>query len=384
MKKQRESNFELLRIIAMLMIITGHTISWGGIENVASPNVSSIIIIIYAFIMVEVNVFVLLSGFFQSQSKFKFDKFIKLLLISYFYKALITYVCYKCGYIDLSRSSLLWNLSPFDFSNYWFIKLYLVLYCLSPFLNKFIHCITKRNYEILLIILFIFCSVMTTVTDQEIFVNSGGFSLIQFIFMYLIGAYISKYIITKEKKDKLYSNKKELLKNLYIFLSIYLLSVIANYFLYRFGAFIVKYGGWLEIIGNRLKTNYMHYDNPLVIVGSIGLFLTFSLIKIKSKLINFFASTVFSVYLIHETVLFRPILYSFFGLNNYNYISSYRIFGYLILIVISIFFACTVIENLRCVIFTFLNKIFNKIRFFKYLKNRYNLLCKRIDGFLNI
>ena len=71
MKLKRESNFELLRVICMLMIITGHTFSWGGILNASNPNIASMIYVVYAIILVEVNCFILLTGYFQSKSKFK-------------------------------------------------------------------------------------------------------------------------------------------------------------------------------------------------------------------------------------------------------------------------------------------------------------------------
>ena len=81
MKLKRESNFELLRVICMLMIITGHTLSWGGVLNASNSNIASIIYVIYAIILVEVNCFILLTGYFQSKSKFKVKKFINLLFV---------------------------------------------------------------------------------------------------------------------------------------------------------------------------------------------------------------------------------------------------------------------------------------------------------------
>ena len=39
----------------------------------------------------------------------------------------------------------------------------------------------------LLIILFIFCSIITRTTMQEFIANEDGYSLIHFIFMYLVG-----------------------------------------------------------------------------------------------------------------------------------------------------------------------------------------------------
>lgn len=384
MKTKRESNFELLRIICMLMIITGHTFSWGGILNASNANIVSIIKIIYAIILVEVNCFILLTGYFQSKSKFKAKKFFNLLFISYFYKVLITIIGYSLGWFTLSKSEFLWQISPFDFSNYWFIKIYLVLYCLSPFINKFIKSINRQTYRNLLIVLFIFCSVLVTLTNQEIFPNSSGYSLVQFVFMYFVGAYIREYIINDKIKEELYKNKIELIKNMFITISIFILCFIANYVIYRIGNFLISKDGFILSIGIKIKSVFMNYDNPLVIIGSIGFFLFFSLLKIKSKFINILSAAVFPVYLIHETAIFRPTLYSWFGLDKLSNVGSYKIFIFVLIIVFSIFFGCTFIEYVRKFIMYVTNKITEKIWFIKTLKNKYNSICYKIDCWINI
>ena len=384
MKVRRESNFELLRVICMLMIITGHTFSWGGVLNASNSNIASMIYVIYAIILVEVNCFILLTGYFQSKSKFKIKKFINLLFITYFYKVLITSLGYFLGWFSLSKSQFLWQISPFDLSNYWFIKIYLVLYCLSPFINKFIKSINRKTFRNLLIILFIFCSVLVTVTNQQIFSNSSGYSLVQFVFMYLIGAYLREYIINDDIKEKMYKDKIELIKNIFIAISIFILCFIANYVLYRVGNFLISKGGFIFLIGNRIKSVFMNYDNPLVVIGSVGFFMFFALLKIKNRFINILSATVFPVYLIHETAVFRPVLYSWFGLNKLSNIGSYKIFIWLFIVALAIFIGCTIIEYIRKFIIFIVNKIINYIPFIKNLNNKYNSTCYKIDSWMNV
>lgn len=384
MKLKRESNFELLRIICMLMIITGHTFSWGGVLNASNPNIASMIRVVYAIILVEVNCFILLTGYFQSKSKFKMKKFINLLFITYFYKVLITSLGYSLGWFDMSKSEFLWQISPFDFSNYWFIKIYLVLYCLSPFINKFIKSINRKTFRNLLIVLFIFCSVLVTLTNQQIFTNSSGYSLVQFVFMYLVGAYLREYIINDEIKEKMYKNKVELIKNIFIAISIFILCFIANYVLFRVGNFLMSKDGFIYLVGNRIKSVFMNYDNPLVIIGSVGFFMFFALLKFKNRFINILSAVVFPVYLIHETAVFRPTLYSWFGLDKLSNIGSYKIFIWVAIVVLTVFIGCAVIDYIRKFSLFILNKLINCIQFIKPLKNKYNSICDKIDSWMNV
>ena len=384
MKLKRESNFELLRIICMLMIITGHTFSWGGVLNASNPNIASMIYIIYAIIVVEVNCFILLTGYFQSKSNFKTKKFINLLFVTYFYKVLITSLCYSLGWISLSKSEFLWQISPFDFSNYWFIKIYLVLYCLSPFINKFIRSIDRKTFRNLLIVLFIFCSLLVTLTNQQIFTNSAGYSLVQFVFMYLVGAYLREYIINDEIKEKMYKNKIELVKNIFIAISIFILCFITNYVLFRIGNFLMNKDGFIFLIGNRIKSVFMNYDNPLVVIGSVGFFMLFALLKVKSRFINVISAVVFPVYLIHETAVFRPVLYSWFGLDKLSNIGSYKIFIWVAIVVLSIFIGCMLMDYIRKLGLFILNRLINYAHFIEPLKNKYNSICNIIDSWINV
>lgn len=380
---KRESNFELLRIICMLMIITGHTFSWGGVLRASNPNIASIIYVIYAIILVEVNCFILLTGYFQSKSKFKIKKFINLLCLTYFYKVLITSIGYFLGWFDLSKTEFLWQISPFDFSNYWFIKIYLVLYCLTPFINKFIKAINRKTFRNLLIVLFIFCSILVTLTNQQIFTNSSGYSLVQFVFMYLIGAYLREYVINDSIKPKICENKIEWIKNLFIAISIFILCFISNYVLFRMGNFLIAKGGFISLVGNAIRAVFMNYDNPLVIIGSIGFFMFFALIKVKSKIINLLSSVVFPVYLMHETVIFRPVLYSWFGLDKLSNVGSYKIFIWVIIVAFTIFTGCVVIEYIRKILFFVFKKILNYFSFFRKLNHKYNSLCDNFDNWIN-
>lgn len=130
--KERFSNYELMRIISIYFVILGHTLSWGGIDANSTPAVNTLIKFIYAIIIVHVNSFILVSGYFQSESKFKLIKVIKLLFYMWLYTLIFTLIGYKFGWIEYTMTGFIQTILPIKFSSYWFIKVYIVLYCLSP------------------------------------------------------------------------------------------------------------------------------------------------------------------------------------------------------------------------------------------------------------
>src|SRR5574344_2672576 len=63
--KGRNSNFELLRIVSMLMIVTWHVIVHSKAYDLTSGSTHILIQMFSALLMIHVNSFVLLSGYFQ-------------------------------------------------------------------------------------------------------------------------------------------------------------------------------------------------------------------------------------------------------------------------------------------------------------------------------
>ena len=187
MKKEgsvRYSNYELMRIVSIMFVIIGHTFLHGGIVDNATPGVYNLIKFVYAIIIIHVNSFVLVSGYFQSKLKFKISKALKLLFYMWLYTLLIMVVGMHFGWFEVSKIDLIKAIIPINFLSYWYIKMYIVLYCLSPFLNKAIAALSKKDYRRLLLAMFILCSLVTTISNQTFYPNSRGYSLVNFVFLY--------------------------------------------------------------------------------------------------------------------------------------------------------------------------------------------------------
>ncbi len=72
----RQSNFELMRIVSMFMIVLWHMLCQGGVLDATTGIINIFLTFIKAVLVVHVNSFIIVTGYFQCKNKFKFDKFI--------------------------------------------------------------------------------------------------------------------------------------------------------------------------------------------------------------------------------------------------------------------------------------------------------------------
>ena len=365
-KVSRNSNFELMRICSMFLIVFSHTLSWGGITDHADSNTQFIIYLLYGFFVVHVNSFILLTGYFQSTGKFKGKKVFNLVCLMLFYRFILYFLSVIMGWQPFyNMPNFIYNLLPIENLNYWFLNVYIVLYILSPYLNKLINSMDKKSYINLLLILFVTCTILPRITLNEFLNNNSGYSIIQFIFMYLIGAFIYKY--KDEIKIKILKTKFSFNDKAFTYFVLYFLFVIIKFLINYYGYGLLNNDGLIKTIGNNLSYSYIRsvYDDPLVVLASISYFLMFKNIKLKSKIINFLAKSTNETYLIHMNKSIRPTLYTFLGLN----LASYDITSIPLAIKISI-----IIMLFSCLVYylrQYLIKIF-KIIYDKILCGGYN------------
>ena len=141
--KVRNSNFELMRIISMLMIVMGHVLYHGNlITNSKNTTLSIAFTFIFYFLLLHVNSYVLLTGYYQSNSKFKQSKLWALISSTMFYKIVIMVLFAWLGLIKLTKVQILWELFPLNINEYWYVKYYFFLYCISPILNCIINSVS--------------------------------------------------------------------------------------------------------------------------------------------------------------------------------------------------------------------------------------------------
>lgn len=305
-------------------------------------------ILLNSFLVIGVNVFILISGYFSIKQSWK--SFLRLYAICVFYHILFTVI-----FDPNPSSNILKGLFPFSHSSYWFIQDYFFLWLLSPLLNLIIEGLkaNKQKFILVLIFLAVFQFYFGWFFNGKY--SGDGYNLWNFIFLYFIGRFISLH--TKENHSL-----RIWYLSIYLFISLTTALLLIQM---QFGEI------WLK---NRLYD----YNSPLVISASIAFMLFFRNINIKSKTINWAASSVLGVYLITENSWcgekhLYPFIHNIGGGAN-----SYKSIIYIIPIAIFTVIICLLIDKIRFFISKPIENFLCRIPVEKYIKQAINSISRLI------
>ena len=332
----RQSNIELLRILSMFFVLVGHVgmiVGFPDKDLFSSDFLSSFLrILIQGFSVVGVNIFVLISGWFGIKVSLKGAG-------TFLFQ--ILFLLWAIYLIEIAM-----GLTSFDFhgikismgltSEYWFVMAYLGMYILTPILNAYVTNTSEVQFRRLLIVFYSFQCYYCWISG---FVNYfEGYSVVFFCGLYLTARYIKLYPITF-----LYKNSFKF----YLIIST-VISIFASIGIYFFDSAV----------------RMLRYDNPLVIISSISLLLSFTKLSFQNKYINIIAKSSFSVYIIH----FNPYIFPFFrdivsriGSQYSNLSLVFILFFFMVVV----FLICVLIDQIRICTWNFLNYIIKKNRFLK-------------------
>lgn len=361
MKKVRESNFELMRIISMFFIVIYHflVVSGGQLINHTTGFTKMFCELLSLLIIVHVNSFVLISGYFQYNKKTSFKKVTNLISMALFYSIAIALIFDITGLSNTTLLGFVKVFSPIEFPNLWFLVMYIALYLLAPYLNVLIEKLNQQNHRKLLLLLFVMFSIIPIITYQNTFTNDG-FTIIQFIFLYLLGAYLKKYPTSQNIHFKNYSSKKKII----IFSFLFVVLGFFNYLLFFFSKTILEMnpGEFITYICNAIKSCSYLYSNPIIIIQSVCYFLIFENFNFKNKLINYISNSLFATYIITENTYILPNLYRWVGINTGKIFNGFEIVGKMLLWAIIILITCIIIECIRKEVINLLKKIGHHIK----------------------
>ena len=151
--KNRQANFELLRIIAMLMVVTMHYLMKGNVASSMAED-GSVVNLLTWFIqsacIVAVNVYVLISGYFLVTAEWKISRLLKLVLQILCYSIGVPLVCLCLGVGNVAQWSVYdWGVAifPLQMEHYWFATAYIVLYLLVPVLSVAVQKMEKKQLK---------------------------------------------------------------------------------------------------------------------------------------------------------------------------------------------------------------------------------------------
>ena len=305
----RQANIELLRLVSIILIVILHadifSLSVPDYDRLmTSPFVSISQLAVESIAICSVNVFIFISGWFGIRPTAK--SFTNLCFQILYFTIGIYLATILLGVNTINLSGLLSIV--FLTKNGWFIRSYVLLLILAPILNSYIATANRSQFKLTLILFFVFQSIYGWLFDVAAFFDNG-YSTISFIGIYLLARYI-----------KIYQPRFSTFKRNYD-LIIFIFSAVVLTLLTIYPAYLCN--------SHRIWQLFA-YNNPIVILMSIFLFLYFSKLKFNNQFVVKLASSSFAIYLLHcnpnimNEYFVKPINYfysNFDGIESLGYIS---------------------------------------------------------------
>ena len=293
MEKFRNSNFELLRIVAMLMIVAHHYCVHGVFDfwhggDFPTSYINSVLIAMTSGLgKIGVNIFVLITGYFMIKKDFKISRILKVYFETFFYSLFFLLVFCLLTHFHIPSKKILASIFPIGKNSYWFISAYLILSLFVPCLNKFILTTKKSLLNSLVFVSTVLWVIAPTFTTFDYYFSD----LIWFFYLYFIGS-----SLRLEKFANIFRSKK-LFKILFVVSIVFLL----------INSLIICAKSNVDL----WKTVRFSKMNSLFIFSiSIFIFHYFKNLNLKyNKFINWVSASVLGIYLFHDNLFVRPILW---------------------------------------------------------------------------
>jgi len=284
-KAVRQSNFELLRILLMLMIVAYHLRGYGGFGSL--PGATGSRALLYLLTLggkVGVDCFVLLSGYFMcttTDGNLRPRRLLKLWMQIFFYSAGVYLAMCLAGISRFSAEGNFTYFLPISRNVYWFGTRFFFLMLLSPFLNKLMQGMARGEYRRLLAV----CTVIVSLLPTFLRTGYAVPNMTLLLYLYLLAGYIRLH------PEPLFRRKWPAL------------AISAGCYLLMVG-YTLAYS-WLlprlPLLRFFPKQNFSPGNSIPALLCALGLFLFFKNLHVKgSRAVNLIASGAFGVYLLHD------------------------------------------------------------------------------------
>ncbi|MBR2244724.1 MAG: acyltransferase [Prevotella sp.] len=334
----RERNFEVMRTWAMFSIVIYHCMCHGIGSDYAFDlqlpvslfnfTFSDLILVIGS---IAVNLYVLVSGYFLVNAKFKVSRIIRTWVSAFFYSVVITTLFLLLSLEPWSIVTLGKSFFPLSTDAYWFVSQYIGLLILSPFLAMLVRQLSYRQYVALLIGMGLM--VLSVIPDFPLgkrFSISHGNSVWSFVYLFFIAGFI-----------RLHLKRIPMGKLVVTVLGLALLTMVSEMVL-----------GIHNGVGHLLWFNY----NGILLFLSVAVFVFIRQQQIPEtgiwSLMVKVAPYTFGVYLIHDHLLMRDWIWKTLSMTSY---ANQWIYALAVMVVCVLIFAiCILIDTVRKRLFAIL------------------------------
>lgn len=327
--KVRNSSIELLKVLAMALIILSHSVPKAGLSelahsgvidvSLATSDVQEFIAILCAYLgQIGNAIFIVCSAWFLLDSnRINLSKVTSIvldcLLISVF--MLGVFLCF--GY-RFPLKMIVRQFMPTILGTNWFITTYIIFYMIHPYLNRVINNLKQKEHFIVNITFAVFYCILAVIKDSLLYFNK----LLGFIIIYFFVAYMKKYMENFMNSRKI--NLMILISNIVGLFALVLVTDIVGLMLPLFSD---KVSLWCK------------FWNPLMIAIGISAFNLAKMKTYKNERINFLSSLSMLVLCFHC----NPLVMLYFRFDFFEYIYRQFTFQHILLwiLLFALFLAVT-------------------------------------------
>lgn len=314
----RKSNIEVLRIICMAVIVLNHYVSRSGIvETFGIFNFNNNIAHLFRSTGYPCLVtFVLISGYFMAgEGIFKARRIIAVLIQVTAFSLILLLIGMFVLQIRCDSGMVIRSFIPYlyGYDAYWFVGPYLAMCLLAPFMDMLMDKLNMGQHKMFLLLSILIVFIIPTNRFFSMANERNG--VLTFLIIYTIAGYIKKYNL----ESKISGSK--------------LLVIIMGFLAFSYSTYP---------LGHLLKVelyNIMVLDmnNIFSLVIGVGVFLLFLKIPINTnRVINYFAGSMFGVYLFHDNFILRDWIWGF-AVNRSAYYTSHLFLVHCFLTVLVLF-----------------------------------------------
>lgn len=305
-KEQRMANLELLRCVAMMMVVVLHYLGKGNLladltgERLGAGETAAWLL--ECFCIVAVNVYMLISGYFLGKSSFKLTRLVQLWLQIWVYSVGFGLLGALTGVMreaDFDIHYLLTLLFPVSMEHYWFMTAYVFLYLLLPLAGMAAGRMTRQQLQAALGLLLLTFCVLKSLLPLRLETDRQGYDCLWYLCVFLAAVYMRRFgFPLLEKKWRCLA-------------------------LYGGGCLLI-FAGTMGLRQIYLRTGslermlkvFLEYNHILPFLAAAGLFGFFRGLQVKGRaaaFINRIGPYTLGVYLLHENIGFRYTWQSWFG-----------------------------------------------------------------------
>ena len=310
-RNERNYGIDSLRIVSMFMVVLVHLLGHGGLaESVEKYSLEFFIVYLLGYAAkCSVDCFVLISGYVGIFAKHRYSSLAQLWLKVLFYSVGITLIFELLRPEVVGKKNLILSFFPILSNQYWYFTSYFFLFLFMPFLNAAINNVGRKRLLLTLSVIVLLTSVVYPLTmaaaGSDYLRLSGGYSVLWFMILYLVGAYIRKYGFLRN------------VRRIWFILSFVVSVILTLGSKLAIGFFSMRIFSTVKY-----DSLYTHYQSVTILISALSLLLIFERTDFKGvwrKIIAAISPLSFGVYLIHDNNLIRENLIKdrFAGMAEY-------------------------------------------------------------------